>query len=66
MVRQDAEVSIHSNTRTLHIHIRIPLDALTRAAEFSGGSLEEYSRMVGVLVGNRLAETLRRAKRRDY
>lgn len=59
MVRQDTEVEIRSNTRTLHIHVRIPLDGLTRAAEFSGGSLEEYSRMVGVLVGSRLAAILR-------
>ena len=59
MVRQDVEVEMRSNTRTLHIHVRIPLDGLNRAADFSGGSLEEYSRLVGVYVGNHLATLLR-------
>lgn len=59
MVRQDAEVEIRSNTRTLHIHVRIPLDGLTQAAEFTGGSMEEYSRLVGLRVGNKLAAALR-------
>jgi len=59
MVRQDVEVEMRSNTRTLHIHVRIPLDALNRAADFSGGSLEEYSRLVGICVGDHLASLLR-------
>ena len=59
MVQQDVEVEIRSNTRTLHVHVRIPLDALNRAADFSGGSLEEYSRLVGVYVGNHLSRLLR-------
>jgi hypothetical protein len=59
MIRQDVEVEMRSNTRTLHVHVRIPLDALNRAADFSGGSLEEYSRLVGIYVGNHLASLLR-------
>jgi hypothetical protein len=59
MIRQDVDIEIQSNTRTLHVHVRIPLDALDRAADFTGGSLQEYARLVGVQVGGYLSSVLR-------
>ena len=59
MVRQDVDIEVRSNTRTLHIHVRIPLDALDRVSDFTGGSLQEYARLVGVRVGSHLSAILR-------
>jgi len=59
MIRQDVDIEVQSNTRTLHIHVRIPLDALDRASDFTGGSLQEYARLVGVQVGGYLSSVLR-------
>lgn len=59
MVRQDIELDVRANTRTIHLHIRIPLEGLDRAEAFTGGSLEEYSRLIGVRVGSFLSRFLR-------
>lgn len=60
MIRQDVEIDVRTNRRTVHVHIRIPLDSLDQAASFTGGSLHEYARLVGVQVGGRLSDLFRR------
>ena len=59
MVREHADIEIEGNTRTIHIHVRLPLDEVTEIAEMSGGSLQEYARLVGLLVGAELAATFK-------
>ena len=60
LIRQDVEIEVRDNRRTMHIHVRIPIDGLERASDFTGGSLQEYARLIGVQVGGRLGEVLRR------
>jgi len=60
LIRQDVEVEVRSNSRTLHVHVRIPLDGLERAAGYTGGSLQEYARLVGVRVGTQLGALFQR------
>lgn len=60
LIRQDVEIDVQANRRTLHVHVRIPIDGLERAADFTGGSLQEYARLIGVQVGGRLSDALRR------
>jgi|TARA_R110000751_G_scaffold242355_3_gene342759 hypothetical protein len=55
VVDEDVDVEITSNTRTVHIKIKIPVDSALDVAEETGGSLQEYARLVGLRVGRELA-----------
>lgn len=61
MARLDAEIDIHSNTRTVHIHCKVPVDALYDAAERSGGNIDEYAQRIGQLIAQDLATAFREA-----
>lgn len=56
VIDEDVEVEITSNTKTIHVKIKIPVDSALEVAEETGGSLQEYARLVGMRVGRELAE----------
>ena len=56
IIDEDVAVEITSNTRTIHVKVKIPWESAEEVADQMGGSLEEYARLVGLRVGRDLAE----------
>jgi hypothetical protein len=56
VIDEDVEVEITSNTRTVHVKIKIPIDSALEVADETGGSLQEYARLIGMRVGRELSE----------
>tara|TARA_R100000664_G_C2686636_1_gene92405 strand:+ start:195 stop:695 length:501 start_codon:yes stop_codon:yes gene_type:complete len=56
VIDEEVDVEITSNTRTVHVKIRIPIDSALDVAEETGGSLQEYARLIGHRVGRDLAK----------
>jgi len=59
LVSEVIDLEIESNTRTVHIKVSLPIESAYEAAEMSGGSLDEYARLVGAKIGNELAAAFR-------
>ena len=56
LARDYTEVEIEGNTRTIHIHVRLPVDVVDDVFETQGAeAVQEYARLVGALVGAELA-----------
>lgn len=55
-IDDDVIVEIHANKRTVHVHVKIPLEDALDAADDAGGSLQEYARLIGLKVGQELAQ----------
>jgi hypothetical protein len=56
VIDEEVNVEITSNTRTVHVKIQIPIDSALGVAEETGGSLQEYARLIGHRVGQDLAK----------
>jgi len=61
LIRQDVEIKVSRNRRTVHVHVRIPVESLEDAADHTGGPLDEYARLVGARVGSTLSDLFRRS-----
>jgi NAD+--asparagine ADP-ribosyltransferase len=60
LARDYTDVEIEGNTKTIHIHVRIPVDVVSDLYETQGSDdLQEYARLVGLIAGTELAEALR-------
>jgi hypothetical protein len=56
VVQRQVKITIESDAKTVKISIKIPVDVALQVAEDSGGSLGEFSRLIGVRLGNELAQ----------
>jgi len=56
VVQRRVKISIEANEKTINVSIKIPVSVALEVAENSGGSLGEFSRLVGVRLGNELAK----------
>jgi len=59
LVNDVIDLEIDSNSRTVHIKVSLPIESAYEAAEMTGGSLDEYARLVGTKIGNELAAAFR-------
>lgn len=60
LANERTSVEIHANTRTVHVHVRIPVEVLEQIADFGDGSASTYAKLIGARVGASLADVLRR------
>lgn len=56
IVQRQVKITIDSDPKVVKISIKIPVDVALQVAEDSGGSLGEFSRLIGVRLGNELAQ----------
>jgi hypothetical protein len=56
MVRDYTDIEINGNTKTVHVHVRLPMDVIEDVIEMHG-SLQEYAHLVGAMIGTELAAT---------
>jgi hypothetical protein len=56
VVQRQVKITIESDAKTVKISIKIPINVALQVAEDSGGSLGEFSRLVGVRLGSELAQ----------
>lgn len=54
------EVEVKANSRTIHVHVRIPVDVLESIADLGEGSGGTYAKLLGARVGATVADVLRR------
>ncbi len=59
LISEVVDLEIESNTRTVHIKASFPIESAYEAAEMTGGSLDEYARLVGAKIGSELAAAFR-------
>ena len=63
LARDYTEVEIEGNTRTIHIHVRLPVDVVDDVFETQGAdAVQEYARLVGALVGAELGAAFAEAE----
>jgi hypothetical protein len=55
-VQRRVKITIEADQKTVNVSIKIPVSVALEVAENSGGSLGEFSRLVGVRLGNELAK----------
>jgi acyl CoA:acetate/3-ketoacid CoA transferase len=56
VVQRRVKITIEADQKTVNVSIKIPVSVALEVAENSGGSLGEFSRLVGVRLGNELAK----------
>ena len=60
-VEEHADIEVEVNSRSMHIHLSMAVDDVLDVADDPTVSLEEYTRLVGIRVGQELLATLREA-----